>query len=190
MGRIATNRMHGLLLELLEDSTGAPGRWFWRLFDPIRLDLDRMYWCFPDQPWMGAPLDFREDALEPFEEEYASTTQLWRPGNLVRYADRFAEESIELWAIEPTRHRPADLATKYSASNWSEESIREHAPIWLIYTDSTCWEIYARKAALLANVAEGVQGKRWVEVYRGHCERRGELFGKAGLSLVWRNTNR
>jgi hypothetical protein len=183
------NRVDGLLLKLIEDGAGFPGRWFWKLFRPIRQDLDRLYWCFSNQPWMGAPSDFREDDLEPFEEEITSSIQLWRPGSLTRYAGQFGEEQIELWAIEPTRDDPAQLATKYSASGWSHEVIREHARVWLIYTDSTCWEIYARKRTLRDKVEESLQGKRWVEVYRGNDERRGELFGMAGLSHVWRALN-
>ena len=51
--------MDGLLLKLLPD--GFPGLRFWRLFSPIRQNLDRLYWCFPFQPWMGAPEEFYED---------------------------------------------------------------------------------------------------------------------------------
>lgn len=93
---VETNIVEGLLLRLLEDKTGAPGRCFWRMFGFIKQDLDRLYWCFANQPWMGAPRDFDQNDFEPFEEKCSSSIQLWRPGSLAKYADRFAEEYIEL----------------------------------------------------------------------------------------------
>jgi hypothetical protein len=63
--------------------------------------------------------------------------------------------------------------------------IRRHARVWLLYTDSTCWEIYARKARLLDETREHLRGKPWVEVYESHADRRGMAFGTAGLSEVW-----
>jgi hypothetical protein len=183
---LRANRLEGLLLKLTGDHAGTPGHWFWRLFSPIRRDLDRMFWCFRDQPWMGAPSGFCEDDLVAFTEEFRTTVQLWRPGSLYRYADQFAEEAIELWAIEPTRDDPVRLARMLSASGWNQEIIRTHTRIWLIYTDSTSWEIYARKVALLDQVVRGLNGKRDVAAYQGRCESRGELFARAGLSEVWR----
>jgi hypothetical protein len=64
---MGATRLEGLLLRLLEDRSGTPGRWFWKLFGPIRQDLDRLYCCFSNQPWVGAPSRFREKDLEPFE---------------------------------------------------------------------------------------------------------------------------
>jgi hypothetical protein len=55
----------------------------------------------------------------------------------------------------------------------------------LLYTDSTCWEIYARKARLLEQTREHLRGKPWLEVYESQADRRGMAFGTAGLSEVW-----
>jgi hypothetical protein len=178
--------VEGLLLRLLEDKTGAPGRLFWRLFGSIHQDLDRLYWCFANQPWMGAPRDFDQNDLEPFEENYSSSIQLWRPDSLTKYADRFAEEHIELWGIEPTRDHPALVAAEYSDRNWSEEVVRKYARVWLLYSDRTCWEIYARKSALLESVSENLSNQTWVKVFRSDMDRRAWAFGMAGLSDTWK----
>ncbi len=65
-------RLDGLLLKLRQDDTGEPG--FWRLFTPIRQDLDRLFWCFTNQPWGAAPEGFEEDesATASFPEVYAA----------------------------------------------------------------------------------------------------------------------
>ena len=114
--------MNGLLLRLLDDRTGAPGFWFWKLFGSVRQDLDRLAWCFTNQPWMGAPPGFEDDDLATmeFEGEGSTGVQLWRPGSLARYADRFAEESIELWGIEPTRDDPTKVAALFSSTLWDD----------------------------------------------------------------------
>jgi hypothetical protein len=178
--------MRGLLLKLLHHPLGQPEPPFWRLFGSIRQDLDRLFWCFAAQPWMAEPDDFDEDQfLESFEEKGATSIQLWRPGALARYADQFAEEHIELWGIEPTQEGPSQLAARYSASRWGVEIVRQYARVWLIYTDSTCWEIFARPKNLLGRVGEALKGKPWVEVYPGDSEQRARAFATAGLSDVW-----
>jgi hypothetical protein len=173
----------------MDDSTGAPGRWFWKLFQPIRQDLDRLFWCFPYQPWMGAPREFLEDdaATATFEGQDRTSVMLWQPGSLGRYASHFAEESIELWGIEPTADNPQQLAADYSAAAKPEMQalIRQYARVWLLYTDSTCWEIYARKPRLLDETRAHLRGKPWVKVYDSHAERRAAAFRTAGLSEVW-----
>jgi hypothetical protein len=184
--------LDGLLLKLLDDHPGAPGRLFWKLFKPIRQDLDRLFWCFAGQQWMAAPEAFLEDesATEPFEGEGRTDIQLWRPGSLDRYANWFGEEYIELWAIEPAVDDPQRVVTLYYAAarrnmQDGEGIIRHHALVWLLYTDSTCWEIYARKARLLEETREYLRDKPWVEVYESDSDRRGAAFGTAGLSEVW-----
>jgi len=80
--------MDGLIVRLFDDGTGSPGRWFWEVFGSIRPDLDRMFWCFSNQPWMGFPTNldrldqFEFDHLELFEKEGATSVQLWRPATL------------------------------------------------------------------------------------------------------------
>ena len=175
--------MDGLIIRLLDDKTGA--WWFWRIFEPIRRDLDRMFWCLNGQPWMGWPEDFGTADAEPFENARGSCIHLWRPGTLGRFAEEFGEEFVELWAVEPTRDDPARLASEYAARDGSVDVIRQHARIWLLYTDSTCWEIYARKPDLLNRVRAGIDGKSWAKAYPSHSERRRQSFGDAGLSDVW-----
>lgn len=181
--------MNGLLLKLLDDRTGAPGRWFWKLFRPIRHELDRLYWCFACQPWMGAPDQFLEDktATSSFDGAGSSSVMLWQPGSLGRFADSFAEEFIELWGIEPMVDDPKKLAAQYSAAAWHEQEgiIRGHARVWLLYTDSACWEVFARKAALLDETRAYLRGKPWVEVYESNSEGRALAFSSAGLASVW-----
>jgi hypothetical protein len=178
--------MDGLLLKLLHDQLGQPEPTLWKVFGSIRQDLDRLFWCFAAQPWMAAPDDFDEDQfLESFEEKGTTSIQLWRPGTLARYADQFAEEHIQLWGIEPTQDDPWQLAARYSASGWDAEVVEKCASVWLIYTDSTCWEIFARKKSDLARAGETLKGKPWVEVYESDSEQRCRTFGIAGLSDVW-----
>ncbi|MDZ7618586.1 MAG: hypothetical protein U1E05_16400 [Patescibacteria group bacterium] len=177
--------MEGLLLKLLEDDTGKPGFWFWKLFAPVRQDLDRLFWCFDSQPWMGAPPDFGENDVELFPGSGTTSIMLWRPGTLSRYASHFSEEYIDLWAIEPTQDNPSQAAGQYCASTWSVDVVGQRARARLIYTDSTCWEIFAHKEAILNRVRDNVAGKPWVEVYKTKSTQRGWAFGMAGLSEIW-----
>src|SRR5215471_17784723 len=106
----------GLLLKF-EYAEGFTEPTFWEFFSPIRQDLDRLYWCFVNQPWMCAPAEFKNDvgAMIPFEGCEKTSGQLWCPSALGRYADQFAEEFIDLWGIEPTDD-PQVLAAQYSRS--------------------------------------------------------------------------
>lgn len=183
--------MEGLLLRLLE--TELPEPRFWKLFGSIRPDLDRLFWCFLWQPWMGPPDDFHtEPFLESFEGEGDTSVQLWRPGTLSLYADRFGEEYIELWAIEPTRDDAKTLAAAFNKAPWRDQDkfIEERARVWLLYTDSTCWEIYARKTSLIERLREALMHRRSVVVYESRSDQRGAAFGAAGLSGVWAALNR
>jgi hypothetical protein len=182
--------MRGLLFKLRDDKTGAPGRWFWKLFKPIRQDLDRLYWCFPWQPWMGGPPGFNEDesALVELKDlntaRVSSPVQLWCPGALSRYADHFGEELIELWGIEPTCDDPQTLAADYDRAPESERRhfIEEHGRVWLLYTDSRCWEIYARKPRLLEELKRELWNKPWVEVFESDSGHRKAAFNAAGIN--------
>ena len=186
--------MDGLIIRLLDDRTGNPGRWFWRAFGSIRPDLDRMIWCFTGQPWMGAPDDFDlNNSFLKCDGADRASVSLWRPGVLGRHAHQFGEEHIELWAIEPTRDDPAGLAAGYDRC-WPDDEkqgdfIRQHARVWLSYFDSTCWEIYARKPGLLDRVRRDLEGKAGPMVHPSHADRRGQAFGAAGLSAVWQAMN-
>jgi hypothetical protein len=180
--------MDGLLLRLLHGKAGRPEPSFWKIFDSIRQDLDRLYWCVTDRPWFSGPEDFDESTCVDFPERRQSSIMLWGPGGLSRYADAFTEEQIALWAIEPRSDYPVAVASEYSDADRSGRDAveRRYARVSLDYLDSTYWEIYAREPALLDRLAAGLAGKAWVAVTRGNYDRRGEMFGKAGLSEVWR----
>ena len=154
---------------------------------PIRSDLDRMYWCLTNQPWMGFSMEegldwieqidwFESVHIDPFETSCDTSVQLWRPGALALYADKLL---VELWTMEPTTDDPARLAAGFNDCAWTEGEvfIRQHAQIWLIDTDSTCWEIYARKANLLDRVREGLRGKSWARVSPSASDRRWSILG-------------
>jgi hypothetical protein len=185
--------MDGLLLKLLHQHVKQPEPPFWRLFSPIRQDLDRLVWCFSGQPWMGPPPDFNGELVEiAFQDPKArvfADVHLWRPGSLGRFADRFREEYIELWGIEPTRDDPQELATRFCAIPYrkgkKELFIQEHARAWLLYTDCSCWEIFARKTPLLDSLREALSGKPWVALYNSSSDRRQTAFHAAGLSHLW-----
>lgn len=176
--------LNGLLLKLVHEG-GQPEPRFWELFGPLRQDLDGLYWCFIGQPWFGAPAEFQNDqsVLMDFEDMGTTSIQLWRPGSLSRYADQFGEEHIELWGIEPTRDNPQELAALYQRQ--ADDVPRKHARVWLIYTDSTCWEIYSGKPGLIDRLSDGLRNKPWVALYSSHVDRRKAAFTAAGLSSVW-----
>jgi hypothetical protein len=136
----------GLLLKFTQHETS-----FWMLFGSIRQDLDRLYWVFGWPPWMGAPDDFTEG------------DRLWRPGTLSRFADRFCEEEIKLWGIEPTRDDPRALADLEAGDD--TPLIREYAEVWLRYSNCPYWEIFARKADLLECLEADLVNKPWIEVF-------------------------
>lgn len=183
--------MDGLLLRLKPtgDPSTADASSFWKLFKPIRRNLDGLAWCFLNPPWMGAPADFERDpsATMAFDGDAETSLQLWSPGSLSRYADRFAEEFIELWGVDPARHDPPKVAALYNAAPWSEadDVIRRHAAVWLRYIDETCWEIYTRERALLDFLALQLRGKPWVEVHPSRADAREEAFRAAGLADSW-----
>ncbi len=138
---------------------------------------------------MGAPDEFLEDdfATLSFEGEGLTSVMLWRPGILSRYGDRFAEEFIELWGIEPTVDDPQQLAAQYNAATWRdmESIIRRNARVWLLYTDSTCWEIYTSNKKLLDEIREHLREKPWVDVFESNADQRATAFRTAGLAEVW-----
>lgn len=175
----------GLLLQLLNDR-GAPGDWFWPCFEPLRPQFDRHYWVFTNQPWMGPPEGFDEDdtATDEFEGVGQTSVMLWRPGTLGRWADEFAEEFVELWAVDPADN-PAYTAAQFQRDHTGRFKA-EHAVVWLLYTDSTCWEIFARDACLLQQVRDQVAESADVHAHESTTEDRGEAFRRAGIESVWR----
>ena len=180
--------MDGLLLRLLDDKRGSPGRWFWPCFEPLRPTFDRHIWILPNQPWMGAPVDFdhgRESA--DYDGIGETSVCLWRPGAVGRWAEQFCEEHIELWATNPADD-PARLASEFGRAFWGREDayIEKHAEIWLIYTDSTCWEIFAKDASLLRKVRDQLRGSTTIGVYENASEDRGRAYRNASISSVWR----
>jgi hypothetical protein len=184
--------VQGLLLLLVDDTDGSPGKWFWPCFEPLRSTFDRHYWIFLDQPWMGPPDNFdHERESEGYEGMGETSVCLWRPGALGRCATQFSEEYVLLWAPHPAVDS-AQLASEFRrAFSDPEESafIEKHAEIWLIYTDSTCWEIFARDESLLQKVRDHLQASPTVRVYESESEDRGLAYGKANVIGVWRALN-
>lgn len=184
--------MVGLLLKLAHDREKHCEPRFWKLFASIRPDLDRLVWCLVGQPWMGPPAEFDSQSVTiPFQDPDAAVyvdIPLWRPGSLGKYADRFASESIELWAIEPTRDDPQRLALHFSALHGQraqEDFIRQHARAWLVYSDSMCWEIYAHKTHLLDTLRDALMNKPWVDIYSSTSDSRETAFRASGLGQLW-----
>ena len=180
--------MDGLLLRLLDDKRGSPGQWFWPCFGPLRSAFDRHFWIFPNQPWMGAPLAFdHERESADYEGMGETSVCLWRPGAVGRWADQFCEEHIELWATSPADD-PARLASEFRRTFWGREDtfIEKHAEVLLIYSDSTCWEIFAKQASLLEPVRDHLHGNAAVRVYDNNSADRGRAYAKGGVAAVWR----
>lgn len=180
--------MDGLLLRLLDDKRGSPGRCFWSCFEPLRATFDRHYWIFPNQPWMGAPaaFDYERESAD-YEGMGETSVCLWRPGAVGRWADQFCEEQIELWATSAAAE-PARLASEFrrTFSKRADAFIEKHAELWLIYCDSTCWEVFARDASVLRKVREYLQGNAVVGVYDNTSKDRSHAYSKAGIGEVWR----
>jgi hypothetical protein len=180
--------MDGLLLRLLQ--TGAKEPKFWDIFASLREDFDRLFWCFTSQPWMGAPEGFHEDPVTlRFPGDECSGTMLWQPGYLSRYGNKFGEEYMELWAIEPAVADPKMLVSAYDKTYYQKQDkfIDEHAYVWLMYMDSTSWEIYARRSDFLKRLHDSLVNEPSVAIYRSQSDRRGAAFAAAGLSQFWRN---
>lgn len=180
--------MDGLLIRLRDDKYGTPANWFWPCFKPLRSTFDRHFWIFPKQPWMGTPLDFdSEKEMQEFEGVGETSVGLWRPGAVGRWAKDFCEEHIELWAIDPADD-PARIASEFRLTiPWREEPFTEkHAKIWLLYSDSTCWEIFARDADQLRKVRDHVSDHTSLRAYESNSGDRGRAFEKAGIGEMWR----
>jgi hypothetical protein len=180
--------MDGLLIHLLRTGKDEPR--FWKIFGSIRQELDRFYWCFLNQPWMSDPVDFDEKSvLMRFEEDEYTSTLLWKPGNFSRYGNKFREEFLEFWAIEPTGDDPQNLTEAFEKTKFRDRSkfIEKHACIWMLFTDSTSWEIFAQKPGLLERLQDSLSNQPSVKVYKTQSGHRGRAFGIAGLSHVWKN---
>jgi hypothetical protein len=176
----------GLLLRLLDDKRDSAGQWFWPCFEPLRSVFERYFWILHNQPWMGAPIAFdHERESVHYEGIGEASVWLWRPSAVGRWADRFGEEQIELWAVNPTDD-PARLASEFSRTfgNREDAFIEKHAEVWLIYTDGTCWEIFAKQPHLLQAVRDHLQGNETMRVYESNSQRRGRAYSKAGLGEI------
>ena len=154
-----SSSMDGVLIRLHEDTRGQPGHWFRIAFKPVISKLDTLRWYAPEQPWMGAPEGFDEPE------------DLWRRGALQRYGDHFGEEFIELWGYSST---PASFARETSAAV-------------LIYTDSTCWEYYTSLDGTAQAVLNRANDRPEMRAVRASLKSRGQAFGDAGVSDVWRS---
>ena len=155
--------MRGLVLQLLKDRQGAAAEWFWPCFEPLRAEFDKYYWIFPFGPWMSYPVDFDEHQTERYEGEGQTSISLWKPGTIGRWADQFGEEFVQLWAIDPVAD-PMRVLTEFLRKE-DDRCINRFGVIWLSYTDSTCWEIFARDRKLLERVKASVQGNDAVRAF-------------------------
>jgi hypothetical protein len=165
----------GLLLQLLDDKQGSHGLRFWRCFGPLRSTFNRYYWIFPWQPWMACPAGFdHERDSADFQSGGKTTTSicLWHPGAIGRWADQFWEEQIELWAAKPSQD-PARLASEFGRTCQEHAFIEEHAEVWLICSNFTCWKIFTRYDFLLKKIRDHLQGNATIRVYKSNSKDRG-----------------
>ncbi len=180
--------MDGLLLRLLDHKHSSPSCTFWQCFEPLRSVFDRHFWIFLNQPYLGMPDGFDEEReLADYEGVGETSVMLWRPGAIGRWADKFCEEFVELWATNPADDS-ARLASEFRRTFWGREDafIEMHAEIWLHYSDSTCWEIFAKDAILLQAVRNHLQGNDAVGVYDNNSADRARAYAKAGILEMWR----
>jgi hypothetical protein len=181
--------MDGLLLRLLQTESNEPR--FWKLFASLREEFDRLFWCLTSSPWMGAPEGFHDDSVTMrFPGDEGSGTVLWQPGYLSRYGDKFSEETVELWAIDPACDDPSKLVSDFGrlhSAAGMDKFIDEHAYVWLIYLDSTSWEIYAQRSDLVKRLHDSLLNEPSVAIFRSQSNRRATAFAAAGLSQFWRN---
>jgi len=154
--------MKGILIHL----RSQPEPKFWTLFGEIRPDLDRLHWCFAFQPWFGAPADFDPSVNVCLPRQDQSSVILWKPGSLSRFADKFCEECIRLLGIDADRHDPVDVAATYGDHGFDDHATPMNcSEVYLEYTDSTCWEIYASDNHLLERLNRSLRGFSGVMLY-------------------------
>jgi hypothetical protein len=135
---------------------------------------------------MGAPAAFgHERELSDFEGMAETTVCLSGPGAVGRWAEQFCEERIELWATHPDADA-ASLAAEFRRTSAKRQDafIEKHAEIWLISSDSTCWEIFARDTAVLRKVRDGLQRNAAIRGYESVSEDRGRACATAGIGKV------
>jgi hypothetical protein len=178
--------MDGFLIKFTDAPHPASEPSFRRLFGAIYAQMNAHYWCFPMQPWMGTPVRLCEDKCTVELDNGGMETALWRPGSLGKYADSFLEEHIEMWAVPHGCVDKATLVSEFDKTSLSSSAfIVQNADIWLIYTDSACWEMFARSNALLSVLDESLMGKANVATFRSRSDMRGNAFNEAGLTEVW-----
>lgn len=160
----------------MDDHHGSPGRWFWPCFEPLRSEFNELFWVFSNQPWMGAPGTFDHDREIAHHSGSTDTSvQLWRPGAIGRWAERFSEEQIELWAVAPGED-PPQLAFEFSRTfETDNEFIDRHAEFWLMYLDSAYWEIFARQPEAIKRVREGLKDNPSIRIEETWPDRQDEL---------------
>lgn len=92
-----------------------------------------------------------------------------------------------MWATRPSDD-PAQLAAEFSRAFQNNPFIEEHAEIWLIYSDSTCWEIFARNGALLDTVRDSLRGHATIRVYENDSKDRDRAWTKAGIGYPYQRS--
>jgi hypothetical protein len=178
--------MDGLLLQLLEDK-GNAGAWFWPCFEPLKRDFDNYYWIIDCQLWMGPPLAFFDEsghnaASVDDPRLHDAQVQLWRPGAIGRWASEFEEESLYLWALQEHTD-PIEMALRWHHTSYDRPNsfVEAHASVLLQYTDSTCWEIFARDHKLLDKVRRHTQSQASIRAYQTFSQNRRFGFKQIGV---------
>lgn len=181
--------MQGLLLKLTHGEQNEPK--FWRLFDSIRADLDRLYWYGGSEFWnceregldlsgWSESINTRISDSDSKIEAYNGAT-FWRPGILGLIGDSFAEEFLSFWGVEP---KDVDDLMAIEASK-HHEFLLARAAIHLYYIDSTSWEIFARDQRLLERLGRSLKDRLPVKTYGTDSDHRAKAFRKAGFSEAW-----
>ena len=125
---------------------------------------------------MGSPRGFDHDRELAHHPGCIDTdVHLWRPGAIGRWAERFSEEQIELWAVAPGED-PPQLAIEFSRMFDNDEKfMQRHAEFWLMYLDSAYWEIFARQPEAIKSVREELKDNPSVRIEETWPGRREEL---------------
>jgi hypothetical protein len=179
--------MDGLLLHLLGTEYSKPE--FWKYFASLREDFDRLFWCFTNVPCRQDIYEDRDLVIMQFPGHKMTDTMLWRPGYLSRYGNEFSEETIELWAIEPTLDDPQKLVSEYENTYYDRQDkfIDEHAYVWLIYMYGTSWEIFARRSDWLKRLHNSLLNEKGVAIFKSQSNQRVAAFAAAGLAEFGRD---
>jgi hypothetical protein len=144
--------------------------------------FDSYYWVVESQPWFGWPQGFQDTDgnCDTCVEAPGLHTMLWRPGSLSRWAARFNEEYVSLWA--PAGAEPVEVVRGYESftADRPDRFIERHAAVWLNYSDSCCWEIFALDGAMLNAVERHLAGRQDVKCYPTVSQNRRWGFSQVG----------